>query len=166
LLAVFMESNHSKMPFLIKLKRTTATDRDFITLVEDLDKELAITDGDDHAFYDQFNKLGAIKQAVILYEDTHPVSCGAIKHYEQETAEVKRMYTSIESRGRGFAGKVLAELESWAAELGYKKCILETGINQPEAIRLYNRMGYQRIPNYGQYVGVNKSFCFQKYLNQ
>lgn len=146
------------------LKRTTALDPDFLSLVKGLDKELAITDGDDHHFYDQFNKLDSIQHVVVLYENELPVSCGAIKHYDSEAAEIKRMFTSRESRGKAYAGKVLMELENWAVELGYKRCILETGINQPEAIRLYNKLGYERIPNYGQYAGVEKSYCFQKIL--
>lgn len=150
----------------LKIIRTTATDPNFVLLVRDLDKELAVTDGDDHSFYDQFNKLDSIKHVIVLFEEEDPVSCGAIKSFDSETAEVKRMYTAAGSRGKGYAGKVLSELESWAAELGYKKCILETGINQPEAIRLYNKMGYQRIPNYGQYAGVENSFCFGKSVSQ
>jgi putative acetyltransferase len=59
---------------------------------------------------------------------------------------------------------VLSELESWAAELGYPKCVLETGKRQPEAIALYEKQGYQRIPNYGQYIGVENSVCFEKVL--
>ncbi|WP_407644578.1 hypothetical protein [Croceimicrobium hydrocarbonivorans] len=42
--------------------------------------------------------------------------------------------------------------------------ILETGINQPEAIRLYEKNGYQRIPNYPPYEGVETSYCFEKVL--
>ncbi len=56
----------------------------------------------------------------------------------------------------------LAELEKWAAELGYNKCVLETGKKQPEAIALYKRSGYKIIPNYGQYIGIENSVCFEK----
>lgn len=148
----------------VQIKRVAATDPDFLLLVKELDKVLALTDGDDHSFYDQFNKLDAIKHAVVLLENTKPVSCGAIKYFDSETAEVKRMFTVVDSRGKAYAGKVLQELETWAAELGYKKCILETGINQPEAIHRYHKSGYQRIENYGQYTGIEKSFCFGKSL--
>lgn len=72
------------------------------------------------------------------------------------------MFTPPEHRGKGIAVKVLAELEKWAAELGYKKCILETGKAQPEAIALYTKCGYEIIPNYGQYAGVENSVCFEK----
>lgn len=148
----------------IKIKRTTAQDPNFTSLIKDLDRELAITDGEDHAFYDQFNKVDKIQHVVLLHENDWAVACGALKAYDPRTAEVKRMYTRPESRGNAYAGKVLQELENWAADLGFNKCILETGINQPEAIRLYQKMGYNRMDNYGQYAGVEKSYCFMKEL--
>ena len=78
--------------------------------------------------------------------------------------EVKLMYTAPEQRGQGIAGQVLGNLESWAHELGYARCLLETGIRQPYAIRLYEKHGYTRIPNYGQYAGVANSVCMEKKL--
>jgi hypothetical protein len=59
---------------------------------------------------------------------------------------------------------VLRELETWAGELHYTSCLLETGLKQPEAIRLYEKNGYALIPNYGQYAGVDNSVCFEKVL--
>jgi putative acetyltransferase len=53
-------------------------------------------------------------------------------------------------------------LETWASELSFEKCILETGKRQPEAIRLYEKNGYKRIPNYGQYAQIENSVCFEK----
>jgi len=76
------------------------------------------------------------------------------------------MYTSPENRGKGVATKVLAELEKWAFELNYTKCILETGKKQPEAIELYKKNGYKLIPNYGQYTHIENSLCFEKKLNK
>jgi len=67
-----------------------------------------------------------------------------------------------ESRGKGAASRVLTELERWANELLYKKCILETGKKQPEAIALYKKNGYKLIPNYGQYAEIENSVCFEK----
>ncbi|MDQ2692245.1 MAG: GNAT family N-acetyltransferase, partial [Chloroflexota bacterium] len=90
--------------------------------------------------------------------------CGAIKEYSPGVVEVKRMYTSPESRGKGVATNVLSELEAWAGELSYGTCILETGKKQPEAIRLYQKNGYKVIPNYGQYAEVENSLCFEKII--
>lgn len=149
---------------MIHIVRTDSNNQDFIELVKLLDADLAIRDGDDHAFYDQFNKLDRIKHALVLYDNEKPVGCGAIKAYEPKIMEIKRMYTLSESRGKGFAIKILSELEKWATELNYEKCILETGNKQPEAISLYKKNGYTRIANYGQYTLVENSLCFQKQL--
>jgi GNAT superfamily N-acetyltransferase len=150
---------------MTRLVRTNAHNQGFIELVKNLDADLAERDGEDHAYYDQFNKLDLIKYALVLYDNEKPVACGAIKEYQPHVMEIKRMYTLPESRGKGFAIKILSELEKWASELHYKKCILETGKKQPEAIQLYKKNGYSIISNYGQYSHIENSLCFEKMLN-
>lgn len=147
---------------MIVIKRTNSDDKDFQKLVEELDKELVIRDGDDFSFYAQFNKINAINHVVIAYDFDEPVGCAAIKEYSEDTMEVKRMFVPLEKRGQGIASLVLRELELWTKELNYKNCILETGIKQPEAIKLYMKNGYQIIPNYGQYTDAESSVCFEK----
>jgi GNAT superfamily N-acetyltransferase len=150
---------------MIQLKRTRSDDKTFQLLVKELDKELAVRDGNEHAFYAQYNKLDLIRHAVVAYFGETPVGCGAIKEFSPEVMEVKRMYVPLKHRSQGIASLVLQELEKWAKELGYKKCILETGKKQPEAIRLYEKCGYKRIPNYGQYAGVENSVCYEKVIS-
>lgn len=148
---------------MVYLLRTNSEHPDFVHLVQLLDADLARRDGADaHAYYAQFNKIDSIKHAVVAYLDEVAVGCGAIKEFDEQAMEVKRMYTPPEHRGKGIARKVLAELEAWTTELGYTRCVLETGKRQPEAIRLYEKCGYQIIPNYGQYIGVENSVCFEK----
>ncbi len=148
----------------MKIIRTDATNPDFIELVRALDAYLKIVDGDDNAFYAQYNGIDDIKYAVVAYENDEPVGCGAIKNLNEDAMEVKRMYTSPAHRSKGIATQILTELEAWASELSYKKCILETGKRQQEAVRLYEKNGYQIIPNYGQYAVMENSVCFEKYL--
>jgi len=147
---------------MIKTIRTDSSNQDFIKLVKWLDADLAKRDGDDHLFYAQLNKVDNIKYVVVAYENDKPVGCGAIREYTPNTMEIKRMYTSPEGRGKGIATKVLTELEIWATELSYEKCILETGKRQPEAISLYKKNGYNPTPNYGKYTGIENSLCFEK----
>jgi GNAT superfamily N-acetyltransferase len=146
------------------LTRTNSENPDFISLVRLLDADLADRDGAEHAFYAQFNKIDKIKHVVVAYLDGQAAGCGAIKEYTPGKMEVKRMFTRLDFRGRGIAGKVLAELEAWAAELSCEACILETGVKQAEAIRLYEKHGYHRIENYGQYAGIGNSVCFEKQI--
>ncbi len=149
---------------MITTIRTQSDHLDFQTLVKALDIELQLRDGAEHAFYAQFNSIATIKHVVVAYEEDQAVGCGAFKHYDDETMEIKRMYVHPLHRGKGFASVILKALENWVTELDYKKCILETGKNQPEAMALYAKNQYQIIPNFGQYAGVADSFCYEKLL--
>jgi GNAT superfamily N-acetyltransferase len=149
---------------MIKITRTNSDHPDFIALVKQLDTLMAVVDGEDHAFYSQFNSLNKIKHVVVAYEDNQALGCGAIKEYETGTIEVKRVFVSPASRKKGIASTVLSELESWAKELKYTRCVLETHKGLPEAIAFYKKIGCQQIPNYGQYAGAANSVCFEKEL--
>lgn len=146
----------------ISLLRTNSENVDFRSLVALLDADLRIRDGAEHGFYAQFNKIDKIRCVIVAYEDEKAVGCGAFKEYAPGVAEIKRMFVLENARGRGIAKKILSELETWAKELNFAQCILETGLKQPEAIRLYQTGGYRIIPNYGQYAGVENSVCMQK----
>ena len=146
---------------MIKTARTDSYDNNFIELVKSLDAYLKITDGEDHEFYNQYNSIDTLNHVIVAYSDDVFLGCGAIKRYNNDTAEIKRMFVKQEGRGLGIATKVLKELHVWAKELGYKKCILETGIRQVEAISFYKKNKYKLISNYGQYINVEESLCFE-----
>ncbi len=149
---------------MLTIIRTTSENPDFINLVKLLDADLKIRDGEDHAFYAHINKTAILNCALVCYLYDVPVGCGAFRANDTETVEIKRMFVNPDSRGKGIASAVLTELELWASELKYTQTILETGINQPEAIALYKKSGYEIIPNYGQYAGVETSICMKKIL--
>ncbi|MDP5081496.1 MAG: GNAT family N-acetyltransferase [Winogradskyella sp.] len=151
---------------MIKLVRTSSENIDFIYLVKHLDAYLKITDGEEHEFYNQFNSISVIKHVVVAYLNEKPIGCGAIKELSKKNVELKRMFTSEEVRGKGIATQVLFELEQWAKSLNYESIVLETGIRQTEAVQFYKKNLYKIIPNYGQYIGVKNSLCFQKTIKQ
>ncbi|MGI9653351.1 GNAT family N-acetyltransferase [Chryseobacterium sp. RLHN22] len=148
----------------MQILRTTSENIDFQNLVKKLDIYLAEIDGEDHAFYDQFNKIDLLRNCIVIFENDKAIACGAIKPIDESTMEVKRMFTLPEYRGKGLAVSVLKELEIWAKELGYEKTVLETGKKQIEAVALYKKCNYSIIPNYGQYAGIENSICFEKIL--
>ena len=148
----------------MKILRTTSENPDFQKLVKQLDSYLAMMDGEEHAFYHQYNKIDMLKNCIVIFDNDEAVTCGAIKEFDSKSMEVKRMFTLPEKRGKGLASKILTELETWTKELGYEKTFLETGKRQTEAIALYNKCGYKVIPNYGQYIGIDNSICFEKKL--
>ena len=147
---------------MFSLVKTNSDSSDFRSLVVSLDADLQSRYGEQQSFFSQFNKLDHIHHVIVAYENNQPVGCGAFKEFELGIAEIKRMFVEEKHRGKGIAGQILAALEQWAKEEGFKRCILETAIKQPEAIRVYEREGYKLIPNYGQYIGVEVSLCMQK----
>ena len=147
------------------ITRTNSDNPDFRILVKLLDEDLSIRDGNEHVFYAQFNKIDKIKHALVAYQNGQAVGIGALRQYEADSMEVKRMFVLPEHRGTGIAKALLAALELWTKELGFSTCILETGKKQPEAIRLYQKSGYEIIPNYGQYEHIDNSVCMSKKLS-
>ncbi|MGA5302976.1 GNAT family N-acetyltransferase [Nucisporomicrobium flavum] len=81
-----------------------------------------------------------------------------------EDAELKRMFTVADARGRGVARQVLTAIEDSARERGRKRVILETGDKQPEAIALYEKYGYERIEDFGYYKGEEGVLSYARTL--
>ncbi len=144
--------------------RTDSDNVDFQQLVSELDHYLAIRNGDTNDFFAQYNKIDLIKNVVMAYDGDEPIGCGAMKDFEGAAMEIKRMYVPADKRGKGTARNILTELEQWAKELGYIKCILETGDDMFEAVGLYKKCNYTVIPNYGQYKNIMNSICFEKMI--
>src|SRR3954454_2660763 len=101
---------------------------------------------------------------LVGYADTTPVAMGGVRRIDARTVEIKRMYVVPDHRGQGHARTVLACLEDLARALGAKRVVLETGMKQPEAMRLYETSGYQRIEGFGHYCGQELSVSYGKSL--
>ena len=149
---------------MIKIIKTKKSSKDLNILIKELDQYLKETDGEDHEFYNQFNRLDYIHHFVVAYNDKTPIGCGAFRKIDNKTVEIKRMYVKNEFRRKGVAKEILLFLENWAQQENFTTCILETGERQKEAIQLYEKTGYQKIPNYGQYAQMDNSNCFEKHL--
>jgi GNAT superfamily N-acetyltransferase len=102
---------------------------------------------------------------VVGYTDTVPVAIGGLRRYDDETVELKRMYVRPAFRGRGLSRVVLAHLEELAATMGARRIVLETGNRQPEAMRLYETSGYERVEPFGHYRCQPGSAHYGKALN-
>ena len=97
-------------------------------------------------------------------DDGTPVGCGGVRKLDPHFGEVKRMYVAHDSRGTGVSSAILERIEQYAADAGWQRLVLETGDQQPDAIRFYQREGYSRIPNFGYYADSDLSLCFEKVL--
>jgi putative acetyltransferase len=156
--------NNKTTKMSLKIKKTDFKNPDFICLIKELDASLKTTDGDEHDFYNQFNHIGKLKQVVVAYKNKLAIGCGAIKFFEDQTMEIKRMYVAPTHRGFDVALQIMIALEEWTKELGFKKCVLETGTRQVAAVKFYEKCEYKIISNYGQYKNVENSVCFEKLL--
>jgi GNAT superfamily N-acetyltransferase len=101
---------------------------------------------------------------VVAWYKGEPVGCGAVRRLEPGIGEVKRIYVAPQERRQGVAQRILAELEELARDMGYTRLHLETGTLQPEAMRLYERFGYKRVPPFGRYVDDPRTVCYGKQI--
>ena len=99
---------------------------------------------------------------IVGWLHNEPVACGAIRPLKKDVAELKRMFVAPHHRGKKLSSQILKRLEFEASRLEYRTVCLETGNRQPEAIKLYEKAGYQEIPRFGRYVENANSICFEK----
>ncbi len=98
----------------------------------------------------------------VLREKDVPAGCGGIELFGTEYGELKRMYVRPQFRGSGFGAMLVDHLAEHARAQGVNLLRLETGIHQRAAIRLYERIGFRRIPPFGEYVEDPLSLFFEK----
>jgi GNAT superfamily N-acetyltransferase len=101
---------------------------------------------------------------LVAFDDGVPVGCGGLRTLDATHGELKRMYVVPERRGTGVSKAVLSALEDRARGLGWERIVLETGTEQPDAMRFYEREGYSSIPLFGYYLGSELSRCYEKRL--
>lgn len=147
-----------------KIKPASANSVEIKILTDELHKELELIYG--KGIIEEF--VDENEQMLIFYvaqdESGNAAACGALKHFDDQTAEIKRMYVKSEHRGRGLSKIILSELEAKAKELNYNRLVLETGLKQPEAMSLYNKFGYKPLKCYGKHADDPDSRCFEKFI--
>jgi putative acetyltransferase len=108
-----------------------------------------------------------LREAVAFFITRHdgvPAGCGGVKLFGTAYGEIKRMYVCPQFRGLGLGKLMLRHLADYARQQGVAVLRLETGIYQPEAIGLYERCGFQRIPPFGAYQEDPLSVFYEKRL--
>lgn len=150
----------------MEFHRTDGKDKDFIEncrlLDMDLDRRVGKKIRRDK--YKQYNQLDEIQNAIVVYEDKRAIGGGAIRKYDDETIELKRVFVQPQYQGQGIGSRLVSLLIEWAIELGYKRMILETGELLAESCAVYKKLGFEVIPNYGPYKDMPESLCMAKEL--
>lgn len=149
---------------MMEIVVTDGTDARFVALCHELDAHLAESSGKGtpRQHYDQYNTLEHIHDVVLIVEAGQAVACGSFKEYGPDSAEIKRVFTKPDFRGRGYSKIIMGVLEKRAVDKGYRRLILETGTFLENARRLYISCGFHSIDNYGQYAGMPESLCMEK----
>lgn len=144
--------------------RTDGKNEDFIENCRLLDMDLDRRVGKQikREKYAKFNQLDEIREAIVVYDDGKPVGGGAIRRYDDETVELKRVFVHNEYQGQGIGSRLVSLLIEWAAQLGYRRMILETGELLAESCAVYRKLGFTVIPNYGPYADMPESLCMAK----
>jgi GNAT superfamily N-acetyltransferase len=145
------------------LIRTTSHHPDFKYLTGLFDEYLVDIDGEERDFFSFYNNV-YLETVLLVYENEEIVGCGGFKKFDDNTAEIKRMFVNPNHRNKGIASLIIKELETWAKEFHYSNFVLETSPKLLAAIALYKKTGYKIIPNYGQYAGIENSVCMKKVL--
>lgn len=149
---------------MIELRGVSWEDPVGARLRADQEAEVATRYGTDDSEPGPKPTAGDVTLFVIAYDGDEPVGCGALRALDDEHGELKRMYVVPGRRGTGVSIVLLHGLEDEARARGWDRLVLETGIEQPDAMRFYEREGYTRIPNFGYYAGFEISRCYAKTL--
>ena len=148
----------------MRFKYTDGGNADFITLCHELDEFLnEIAGGEENrAEYIPYNQLNDIQDVIVAYDNELPVGSASFKKYDNECAEIKRVFVKKEYRGKGISKSLMELLENRAREQGYHYLILESGEPLTAAMALYKKIGYTIAPNYGPYQDMPESICMKK----
>ena len=149
-------------------KRTDGKDKDFMENCRLLDMDLDRRVGKKikREKYQKYNQLDGIKEAIVVYEDNQAIGGGAIRRYDDENVELKRVFVHTQYQGRGIGSELVTLLMEWAVELGYQRMLLETGELLAESCAVYKKLGFQVIPNYAPYTDMPESLCMAKDLKR
>lgn len=150
----------------IRFEHTDGRNKDFILLCHALDDFLnAIAGGEKkRAQYVPYNAVDDIHDVIVIYDADKAIGCAGFKRYDEECAEVKRVFICDEYRGYGLSKRLMDCLENAARSKDFSYFVLESGEPLVAAMALYRSIGYETIPNYGPYVDMPESVCMKKKL--
>ena len=149
---------------MIEVRRVAWDDPDGVALREAQQAEVSARYGVDDSEPGPKPTAADMTLFLVAFDGEEPVGCGGLRALDATHGEVKRMYVIPARRGTGVSTAILRRLEEEARALGWERLLLETGTEQPDAMRFYEREGFARIPDYGHYVDSEISRCYAKAL--
>ena len=144
---------------------TDAGHADFLSLSQQADDDYYAIYGDIVLAYRQHNKPETLLCVALAYCGGDASGCGAIRRFDDTTAELKRMFVPKPYRRRGIGERIACALEAQAAAHGFSRIVLETGADMSAAQALYKKLGYRFTDNYGPYAGDALCVCMEKQIS-
>lgn len=145
---------------------TDGTDKNFELLCRELDQVLDDLSGgpEQRQAYIEHNGVEHIHDVFVVYDDELAIGCAGFKEFDEESAELKRVFLREAYRRKGIAKNMLGLVEKAAEKKGYKYMILETGKKFSGTIKFYEKMGFKPMNNFGPYEDMPNSVCMRKKL--
>lgn len=152
---------------MITIRRVEPDDADAHALWAEQQEDLARRyDAPDLVLETRFDTL--VASLVGYSEQGEPVASIVLRWSPYDTGagslELKRLFVRPLHRGHGHSKVMMGAAEAIARKAGATRIVLETGTEQPEALALYDRLGYTRIPGYGEYKDEPDSICYGRDL--
>ena len=152
---------------MIEVRKTSPMDADVKALIAELDDYQLSIYPEESNHLDPADELANLDVFFVgAYNTGRIVGIGAIKYLSSDCdyGEIKRVYVSKTGRGRGTSMHIMEALEKNSRERGVCILRLETGIYQPEAIGLYEKLGFRKRDRFGDYPDDPVSVFMEKTL--
>ena len=155
---------NKKNEIIIQVMEADIYSDESVLLLGELSDSLNLITGNSGEASFSVNDIKDKKSSFVIAKNGNiPVGCGAIRRFDDSTAELKRMYAR--EKGLGIGSSILNYLENKAGEFGYSRLICETRKINSDACCFYIKKGFSNIPNYGKYRGREDAVCFEKRIN-
>ena len=141
---------------------TDEKDERFLELVGELDRGYYELIGDELSKYDSYNDFKDSHVVILAVDKDNAVACASYRVFDNDSVEFKRVYVKSEYRKRGIAYNLIKELEKSAVKSDFKYSYIVTGKNNQPAIRLYEKLNYYLIDNFGQFKDDDVVVCMKK----
>ena len=137
-------------------------DERFLKLVEELDRGYYERIGDELSKYDSYNEFKNSHVVILALDNDIAVACASYRVFDNETVEFKRVYVRKEYRKREIAYNLIVQLEKSVIKNGFRHSYIVTGKNNQPARKLYEKLNYAPIDNFGQFRDDDTVICMKK----
>ncbi len=141
---------------------TDEKDERFLKLVSELDRGYYERIGDELSKYDSYNEFKNPHVVILAFDNDLAVACASYRVLDNDSVEFKRVYVKKDYRKRGIAHNIITQLEKLVVKNNFRYSYIVTGKNNHAAIKLYEKLNYKLIDNFGQFIDDDTVICMKK----